>query len=251
MSTRALLLAALAVFLGATVSLAADPEPPVVDIKDSKRKPIPYQPQFSADDEAPLTDEQKKTAAALLEKLASDQEEVHKTAADQLKLLGEPVLPLLKEAREKAEANAATDPESAELAGRIEELMQEISSTIDQLVVTHPNGFDFSKINFKGNLEYIMDAPPACEIQTVARFYFKQHLITITQKFDGKSSRIFFEVDVPNAEDGRRAMFEATDEADLRRQNAEMAKLYKKRMAGVTERQEKLRAEISKALNIP
>jgi seryl-tRNA synthetase len=251
LSPRALVAAIISLLLCAPAARAAEPDPPVVDIKESKRKPLPYQPQFSADDEAPLTDEQQKSAAALIEKFASNDEDEQRKAADALKALGEPVLPLLKEARTKAEENADADPESVELAGRIEQLMEEISSTVDQLVVTHPQGIDFSKINFKGNLEFIVDGPPSVEIQTVARFHFKKHLITITRKFDGKTARIFFEVDAPDAEDGRRAMFEAANETELERQHFEMSKIYRKRMAGVAERQEKLRAEIAKALNIP
>ncbi|GEM_PF-3336443 len=243
----------LAMFIGAlaTAAFAAEPEPPVVDIQDAKRKPPPYQPQFTAADEAPLTDEQKDSAAAMIEKFASKDEADPKTATEHFKALGEPVLPLLKEAHKKAAQSAEADPDAAELAGRLEELMGEISSTLDQLVVTHPDGFDFSKINFKGNLEYIRGEPRSVELQTVARFLFKKHLITITRKFDGKTARIFFEVDVPDDAEGKRAMFDAADEADLQRQHAEMAKIYKKRMAGVAERQEKLRAAIAKSLNIP
>lgn len=185
-----------------------------------------------------------------IKQLGDNDWKTREAAAEELKKIGEPALPLLKELLESKDL---------ELRARAEELIKAIENASPirhEVKIFSPQGFPKQDVVFASPDGVAISVSPEGEansITVVSDMEFKEQgkEFWIERSFDGKTVVITIEVTVKKDDKEDTQTHKFASEEELEKKSPEFAKLYQKRFAAVPKKQEELRKQFSEMTGIP
>jgi hypothetical protein len=198
--------------------------------------------------DAPAADEA--AIRAFIKQLGDNEWKTREAAANKLKEIGEPALPLLKELLESKDLD---------LKSRAEELVKTIegaSPIKHEVKIAAPQGFPKQDVVFEspdGVAITVGNEGKTNTISVISEMEFKEagREYWLMRNYDGKTATITIEVTETKdgKEDTQTHKFES--EVELEKKSPDLAKLYKKRFGDIAQKQEQLRKQFSEMTGIP